>query len=211
MSIRKATGGNGLLIALSIGFLSYALWRVLAAVFDGDGDGSSASGVANRVFSVIKGCAYAALGIDAIHLALGSSGGGSSWSGRVLASAVGPALVLAVGAAVFAFACYEMYRAYSAQLSKGLRLYELGSRARAWVVGMSRFGIAARALVIGAFGVLMVRAVLDGHHMRTPRTTESIRVAGQSEPLLYLLIGAGLVAYGIYLVVLSKYRQVRVG
>src|SRR5512143_1892314 len=115
MSIRKATGGNGLLIALSIGFLSYALWRVLAAVFDGDGDGSSASGIANRVFSVIKGCAYAALGIDAIHLALGSSGGASSWSGRVLASSAGPALVLAVGLAVFAFACYEMYRAYSAQ------------------------------------------------------------------------------------------------
>jgi hypothetical protein len=36
-----------------IGFFSDALWRVLTALYDGDGSG--AGGIANRVFGVIEG------------------------------------------------------------------------------------------------------------------------------------------------------------
>lgn len=102
-----------------------------------------------------------------------------------------------------------LYRAYGAKLSQGLRLDALGATARAWVVGIARFGIGARAVVIATFGVLLLGAAVSSRLSDAPGTTESIRKAGHSEPLLYLVIGAGLFAYGLYLVVLSKYRQVR--
>jgi len=200
--------GNPVLIALIPGFFSYALWRVLAAIYDSERDGSNPSGIANRIFGVVKGALYAALGVDAIRLAFGTGAGSTAWSAKIASSAVGPAVMLIAGAGFFLFACYEMYRAYHARLSQGLRLDTISSRARSWIVAISRFGIAARSLVIGAFGWLVIRAVLSGHAARTPRPSETIRTAAQSEPALYILIGAGLIAYGAYLVVLSRYRRV---
>ena len=43
-----------------------------------------------------------------------------------------------------------------------LEIQALGSAARRWVVGTSRFGIGARAAVIAAFGVLILRAAARG-------------------------------------------------
>jgi hypothetical protein len=181
---------------------------VLAAVYDGDRDGNTPAGIASRLFAVLKGGLYAALGVDALHLALGSSRGAGSIASKLASSSAGPAIMFVIGAGVFLFACYEMYRAYHAQLSRGLRLLDMSARARSWVVGLSRFGIGARALVIGTFGWLVLRAVLSGHAARTPRTTETIHTAAHAEPLLYVLIGAGLIAYGAYLIVLSRFRRI---
>lgn len=209
VAIRRATGGTSFLIFLAAGFFSYALWRVLAAVFDGDGNGSSFSGVANRIFGVIKGAAYTALGIDALQLARGTRTGGSAWPDALASNPVGRVSMFLIAGGILAFAAFEMYRAYGAKLSQGLRLHALGATARAWVVGIARFGIGARAVVIATFGVLLLGAAVSGRVSDAPGTTESIRKAGHSEPLLYLAIGAGLFAYGLYLVVLSRYRQVR--
>jgi hypothetical protein len=200
--------GNAVLIALVPGFFSYALWRVLGAIYDGDRDGNTPSGIASRLFALLKGGLYAALGVDALRLALGGSRGSSSIASKLASSAAGPPIMFVIGAGVFLFACHEIYRAYHAQLSRGLRLHDMSARARNWVVGLSRFGIGARALVIGAFGWLVLRAVLSGHVARTPRTTETIHTAAHSEPLLYVLIGAGLIAYGAYLIVLARFRRV---
>jgi hypothetical protein len=200
--------GDAFLIALIPGFFSYALWRVLAAIYDGDGDGRTAGGIANRAFGVIKGGLYAALGMDAVRLAFGNSGGSRDWGTRLAASAAGGPIFFVIGAGLLLFACYELYRAYKAQLSKGLLLHDISSRARDWIVGISRFGIGARALVIGAFAWLTLRAVLSGNAGRTPQPSETIATAAHSQPLLYIAIGAGLIAYGAYLIVLSKYRRV---
>jgi hypothetical protein len=208
MAIRGASGGRVLLVALVAGFFSYALWRILAALFDGDRDGSSAPGIATRFFDVLKGAGYGVLGVDALRLATGSAHGRSRWVEDVFAGRFGRILMFAIGGGILAFGAYEMYRAYRAQLSEGLRLHDIGSSARKWVVGISRFGIGARALVIAAFAVLMLRAAAAGQS-RAPETTASIRTAAHSEPALYFAIGAGLMAYGIYLVVLAKYRKVR--
>jgi hypothetical protein len=200
--------GNAFLIALIPGFFSYALWRVLAAIYDADGDGNGVGGIACRGFGLIKAGLYAALGMDAVRLAFGRSNGSERWATKLASSTAGPSIMFAVGAGLFLFACYELYRAYNARLSQGLRLHHISSRARLWIVGISRFGIAARALVIGAFGWLVIRAVTSGHAARTPRPTETLHIAAQSQPLLYVLIGAGLMAYGAYLIVLSQYRTV---
>jgi hypothetical protein len=207
IEIRKQSG-SAFLMALVPGFFSYAIWRVLAAIYDGEGDGRHAAGIANRTFGVVKGALYAALGVDALHLALGASNASAAWAQRLAASSAGPPIMFLAGAAFLAFACHEMYRAYKAQLSRQLRLHMVSARTREWILGISRFGIAARALVIGAFGWLVLRAVMSGHAGRTPRPTDIIHTAAQSLPIVYLLIGAGLIAYGAYLLVLARYRTV---
>jgi uncharacterized protein DUF1206 len=87
-------------------------------------------------------------------------------------------------------------------------MHALASEARRWVVGISRFGIGARAAVIAAFGVLLIQAAARGS-ADTPAATDSIHSAAQSSTPIYFLIGAGLQAYGVYLIVLARYRRVR--
>jgi hypothetical protein len=208
LTLRRQTGGTLLLMALVPGFFSYALWRVLAAFFDGDRDGSTAAGLAGRAFGVLKGCAYAALGLDTLRLIADTPSSSDGWTRAVFSSAAGPVLMLVIGGGLCAFAVFEAYRAVTAKLSQGLQLHALASRTRQWVIGISRFGIGARAAVIAAFGVLILRGAAHGSS-KIPGATESIRTAAHSYVPLYYAIGAGLIAYGLYLIVLAKYRRVR--
>lgn len=208
LTLRRQTGGTLMLIALIPGFFSYAVWRLLAAIFDGEGDGSSVGGMANRIFGVLKGMAYAAVGLDTIHMVTRSPSSGDGWARALLASPAGSVVLVVAGIGLGAFAIFEAYRAVTAQLSQGLQLHALGSTMRRWVVGVSRFGIGARAGVIAAFAVLLLRGAAR-HSAKVPGATESIRTAAQSYQPLYVLIGAGLLAYGLYLIVLARYRRVR--
>ena len=200
-------GGPWILYALVPGFFSYALWRVLAAIYDGDRDGSQPAGLLNRTFGVVKGCAYAALGVDTARLATGNSVGDNGWMRDLFGSPAGHILMFVLGAGLFAFGCFEAYRAYGAKLSQGLRISELAASARQWIIAISRFGIGARAAVIGTFGVLILRAASRGS-AETPDAGESIRAVAQSNEAVYFVIGAGLIAYGLYLIVLARYRRV---
>ncbi len=205
--LQRQPFGTPLLIALIPGFFSYALWRVLAAFFDGDRDGRTWGGLFSRAFGVLKGLLYAALGMTAVRLAFSQGTRDLPWLRNILAGDSGPIVLFLVAAALLAFACFEMYRALHARLSQGLQLYGVGARAREWIVAVSRFGIGARGLVIGAFAVLLFRYAAAGQaHM--PAAQQSIHVLGGIHPALYVLAAAGLIAYGVYLVVLARYRRV---
>jgi len=206
--LREQPFGKPLLIALIPGFFSYALWRVLAAVFDGDRDGNSWGGLFNRAFGVLKGILYAAVGMTAVRLGFGTSTGAADSVAKVLRGDAGPIIMFIVAGALFAVAPFEIYRACQAKLSQGLQLYGTGARARDWIVGVSRFGIGARGMVIGAFAVLLFRYAAAGRP-KVPAAQQSFRVLGDIHPVLYLLAGAGIIAYGIYLIVLAHYRRVK--
>lgn len=209
MALQREPFGKPLLIALIPGFFSYALWRVLAAFYDGDGDGSSPAGLFCRAFGLLKGALYAGLGISAWRLASGQGDSGSS-AATLLDGGAGGAILFAVAAGLLAFAAFEIYRALQSRLSHGLRLHDTRAETRRWIVRVSRFGIGARALVIGAFAVLLFGAASAGR-ARLPRAEESFHVLGAVHPALYVIAGAGIVAYGVYLIVLAQYRRVETG
>lgn len=202
--------GKPLLIILIPGFFSYALWRFLAAFYDGDRDGSSPVGMFSRAFGVLKGVLYAGLGLSAWRLALGSGDDRSGWVSEVLHGSAGRPLMFAAAAALLAFAAFEFYRAMHSRLSQGLHLALTNGEARRWIVRISRFGIGARALVIAAFAFLLFRYAEAGRSS-LPAAQQSFHVLGQVHPALYIVAGSGIVAYGIYLIVLANYRRVDTG
>jgi len=192
--------GRPLLIALIPGFFSYAAWRMLAAIYDSERDGNSWSGLFARAFGVLKGILYLGLGMSAVRLAFHSSAGETGW-------VPGPMILLVVALGLFGFACFEIYRAFRAQLSQALQLYGTSATAREWIVRVSRFGIGARGLVIGAFAILLFRSAAAGR-THVPAAQQSLHFLGSVHPVFYLLGGAGIVAYGVYLFVLARYRRI---
>jgi hypothetical protein len=209
--LQRQSFGTPLLIALIPGFFSYAAWRLLAAIYDGDRDGSGAAGLFCRAVGLLKAALYAALGVSAWRLVSGgASTGSSSWSDGLLRSSAGRPLMFVVAAALIAFAGFEIARALQSRLSKGLRLYDTSAETRRWIVRVSRFGIGARALVIGSFAILLFERASSGR-TAVPRAQQSFVALGHVHPALFVVAAAGLVAYGVYLVVLARYRRVETG
>ena len=198
--IQRKSFGRPLLIALIPGFFSYAAWRILAAIYDSERCGASWSGLFERAFGVLKGILYAGLGMTAVRLAFHTSAGETHW-------VPGPTILLVVALGLLGFACSEIYRAYRAQLSQRLQLYAASPAAREWIVKISRFGIGARGLVIGAFAILLLRSAAAGRS-HVPAAQQSLHFLGSVHPIFYMLGGAGIVAYGIYLLVLARYRRI---
>lgn len=92
VTIGEQPFGGVMLGFLTIGLAAYALWRIVQAVADPEGEGYDAKGIARRIGHGGAGLAYGGLALTAGRLLLGSSGGGSSprgWTALLLSQPFG--------------------------------------------------------------------------------------------------------------------------
>ncbi|CAN5911929.1 hypothetical protein BH11MYX3_BH11MYX3_38930 [soil metagenome] len=207
--------GRPLLAVIAIGLFGYALWRIIEGFTDPEHRGRDAKGIAMRIGFVINGLIHLALAGTAASLALWSRGGGHGsqakhWTGRALEMPGGVYLVYAGAAGVLGYGIYQLYRAWKAKLDKQLRLGELSSGTRRAVIAISRFGIAARALVFGTIGVLLGRAAMHENPREAGGIRESMRELGSLGKWPFFVLAVGLGAYGIYQLIAARYRRVEV-
>ena len=214
--------GRLLLGIVAVGLLGYALWRILTAVTDAEGRGSEAKGIALRLAAAFRGLVYGALGVVAARLAArgwstgGTSGGGGGggeqaehWAARVLALQLGRWLLVAVALGIAGYAVYQLYRAFSDKVRKHLDLHELGATGAAWAVRIGRIGLAARAIVFFVIAWLLGRAGLDAQAQEAGGVSDALTTIGEpgTQSWLLVLVGVGLVAYGVYMFVQARYRR----
>jgi hypothetical protein len=224
----RATGSRGALASLAdrpfgrilmaivaAGLLGYAVWRIIEGVADAESKGSTAKGLAIRASYVARGIIHAALGVEALRLLAGSGGGDDGrqaehWTARLLAVPAGEWIVAAAGAGLVAYALHQLYSAFTARLSRQLDLASLTSEAGRWAVHISRFGIAARGVVFGIAGGLLVLAARRHDPSRAGGAGESLATIG-AQPygtILLAVTAGGLVAYGIYQLINARYRRI---
>ena len=216
-ALLEAPAGRALLIAIAVGLFGYAAWRFIEAIRDpihrGHNDAKSA---AKRVRSAGLGIIQVALGISALEIAFGhleaaNDGRATThWTARALATPGGELLLWTIAAAFFAYGLYQLYKAWAAKLSKELNLGRLSSGTRRFVIGASRFGIAARGVVFVTTGVLVGRAILH----RSPEQVKGLK-ASLIELLSlgrwpFAIVAAGLFAYGIYQMINARYRRIEI-
>src|SRR5688500_9883255 len=72
----RAPMGEAMLLVIAAGLAAYAVWRVVDAIFDGEGRGADLKGVLRRLGSALRGLAHAGLALAAFRLATGSGDGG---------------------------------------------------------------------------------------------------------------------------------------
>jgi hypothetical protein len=204
--------GRVALGVIAVGLLGYTLWRFVSATTDSEHRGDDAKGLALRAGSAGRGVAYALIALEVLRLLLrrgGGSGGGDAaaqhWTARLMEKPFGPWLVGAVGLGVVAYGAYQLYAAWDSKLSKRISLGEIDSRVRRKVVGISRFGIAARGFVFFVIGGSVVVAALKHNPSRAHGTSGALEALPQ--PML-VLVGLGLAAYGVYALVNARYRRI---
>jgi Domain of Unknown Function (DUF1206) len=209
----RAPMGEALLLVIALGLAGYAIWRVLDAITDAEGKGGDAKGLARRLGSAARGLGHGALAVAAFGLATGSSHGGGDK--RELASkavdvAGGSWLLWLAAAAVLAYACSQLYRAYAAKLGSQLDVGAASVGVGRWVIGLSRAGIAARGVVFGLVGVLLVRAAQHQNPQEAGGIRDSLRMLGEMGRWPLAVVAFGLVAYAVYELLNARYRRIRV-
>ena len=204
--------GDGLLVALGAGLLLFALWRVMQAVLNLDGE-HGWKGAGKRAGYAMSAAGYGGMALVAFQLAAGerSSGGGSHvWAARVLAQPFGAVLLGAVGIGVAVYGLVHLWHAVTAHFRKHMDLSQLGRRAQTLVTWVGRAGTAARGVVFCVAGYHLVRAAALTRPSEAKTSGGALRVLA-SGPHGDLLLGgtaAGLFLYGAFMLVQARLVRV---
>jgi hypothetical protein len=208
--------GNTVMIVLAVGLCGYSLWRILDAFLDPDRRGTSAKGLAIRAGGLMRALIYGALGIEAFRLARGlrSSGGSDAkikmWTATAMTWPLGEWLVALVGLITAGYGVSEIVEAIREKEDPKRDLSSLATGTRRLLNRISRFGVAARAMIIVALGLLLVRAALQ----HNPNEAEGVRgsileMAGAGGRWALGFIAVGLIAYAVDQALHARYRRIR--
>ena len=198
--------------AVAVGLALYAGWRFLEAFADANRVGWNRDGTPKRLAWALSGFVYAVLALDAARLAL-------QWGERtdsglppmIVASPLAPWLVTIVALGVIGYAAKEARAALAHRLSERLNLRRLTREAGPIVVEISRAGIIARAVVLAAMGIVLLRARATPQRATAGTDmSDSLRLVAAlpTGPWLLIVIAAGLMAYGVYQLVHARYRRI---
>lgn len=216
-SIGRQPLGQLILAILALGLLGYAIWRVVQAVRDPEGKGTDVRGIGTRLAYGISGLIHAGLALEAVRLATGSGQGDSSESGvdsrtaMLMEQPLGRWLVGLVGLGIMAFGGYELYRATRGKVVKRLRLGDVDADTARWIERVGRAGYLARGVVFAMIGYFLIQAA----RQFDPQKARGIGGALSSlrdeayGPWMLGLVAAGLMAYGLFALVKSRYRRIR--
>lgn len=212
-SIADSTIGRVALGLIAFGFVGYVVWSFVRAALNPENDSGG-----KRVFFVITGIIHAALAFQAGRLALdgggaqaaasGGSGGGSEWTATLMEQPFGPWLVAIVGLAVALYGLHQIWDAWRIDLDDHLALSSMGADTRTWTVRFSRFGLAARGVVLAIVGGFFVVAGLQSDPSEARGVDGALEMM-EGTPWLLGVIALGLVAYGLYNLVRARFRVIR--
>jgi uncharacterized protein DUF1206 len=213
--MHDVTFGRVALLVVAAGLIGYAVWRVVEGVVDPDRRGNDPKGLALRTSFAARGVFHAALGVSALRLAVRERPGPHSdrmrhWTAIAFGLPAGELLVWSTALGIGGYGVYQLYRAYVSKLSSQLRLGELSSGTRRWVIGVSRFGIAARGVVFCLIGFFLARAAAFQNAAEAGGVRKSLGWIAEIGRWPFVAVGLGLVAYGIYELVNARYRKIRV-
>jgi hypothetical protein len=211
--VHRGSPGRVLLLVIAVGLSGYALWRLVEAVVDPERRGTSAKAIAVRIGFVLRGLFHGALGVTAFRLALGEQRRAASdqvrrWTAQAFDLPAGELLVGIAGAWVAGYGVYQFYRASTPKMRRHLRLGELPEGLQRWVLSVSRFGIAARGVVLCLIGFFLARAAMQHDAREAGGIRESLRTLADIGQWPLLLVAFGLVAYGIYELLNARYRTI---
>ena len=209
--------GIALMWLLAAGLCGYAVWRLLDAMLDPDRHGTDFGGLVERIGNVVRGLIYGGLGLEAFRLAQGlrASGGGDAearlWTAQVLAWPLGEWLVALAGCIVGAYGVSQIVGAARHSHDDKLNVSAIPAARRGLLLKISRFGVAARAVIIVTVGVFLVRAATQSDAGEVHGVRESVLelASMDSGGLVLGAIAVGLMAYALDQALHAKYRRIR--
>jgi hypothetical protein len=217
-SIAAAPLGRIFLVAIAVGFVGYALWRFLEAMFDPDGRDRDAYRFHMRIGNALNGALHLGFAVTVARLLWTGSGGASTdATAKGVASVLlgvpyGRWLVGLVGLGVLGFAGYQIFQAFVAKFRENARLRRMTMAQKRWYTVLGRIGFATRGVVYGSIGLFLLSAAhdADAGEARGLDTVLDDLATRPFGPWLLGLTALGLVAYGLFLLAEAYLHRVAV-
>ena len=203
--------GTVLMVAICIGLLFYGFWRWMEAIFDPANYGNDCKAIAKRTAYAIQGTIYVVLGfgelVSVIQDDSGSGGNGNStWTQDLMDKPFGRWLVGFIGGVLVALGLYFLKKAWTMDFMDALNLSSVSSSTQTWIARIGRGGYFAKSVssvLLGAF--VIAAAVRHGQQQQTMITFLLDQPYGSA---LVALVGTCIFFYGIFCLVIAKYRKV---
>lgn len=213
-SIGSQPFGKAMLVLLALGLTGYALWKLVQGIMDPDEKGSDIGGIVRRV--AYGGSALIHLGIafGALEELFGVEGQSTTldqWTAYAMSyqPPLGQILVGLVGLGVLVVGLYQFYAGVSGRFRQEIETYNMSEAAR-WALLTGRVGTVARAIVIllaGSFVVLAAWQSDPGETRGLGGALETL-VRQPFGPYLLGIVAAGLITYGVFMLVVARYRDI---
>lgn len=208
VTILAAWHGRAALWILAAGLVAFVLFR-------------SAQCVRTRRSFARIGYAVGAMGglalaVTAVRVLLQLRAGGDAAAlreagARLVAHAWGRGALEIGGGIAVAVGLLEALRAAIGKLPADFAAAIVARGRKRWTTSLARVGVLAHGAVVAVAGYSAFRAGLEGNPRGLSGTTAALRSIRHAEygPVLFALAAAGLVAYGLSLLVLSAHRLKR--
>jgi hypothetical protein len=206
--LRDMPAGTALLIVTAVGLFAYGVFRLFSAFLDLDGKGNEWKGLAERAGQFFSGMAHILLGYTAYTYTeqLGHSGGGDSRSQQaaqtILDLPLGSFLLGVIGLYFFATAASQAIKAVKASFMR-----EIEPQAPSFTCTLGRIGHAARAVVFAAIGWSIIKAAWFEDESQARAIGGALASLRQNDAL-YLAVAFGLMVFGLFSLILARYRIV---
>jgi hypothetical protein len=215
-AIEEQPFGKVALVTVAFGLIGYVVWRLLQGIADPDEKGSKLKGVLIRIGYCGSGLVYAGLALTAAKVLIDAGDTDSStekqqdWVSRLLTMSYGRWLVGLAGACVLGFGLYQIYKGLSAKFRKRLKLGEMSKSKKFWATLSGRIGYAARGIVFCIIGSFLIQSALQYDPSQAKGLDAVLQSLSQWPfgPWAMGTVAAGLIAYGFYMLVESRYRRI---
>jgi hypothetical protein len=201
-----------LLVLLAIGFACYSLWRLAQAVFDRGDMGNSLGGLGRRAIQLGQSFLYALLTVAAVRVLLGSRSGSSpkGAAAGILGWPGGVAIVAAIGVALAIVAAVNVYWGLSRRFMESLDQRVLEPAAKRLLELVGTIGFVALGFVLGVVAWFMLKAAIDYNAGKVVSLGGAMSRLASATYGTWLLaaVAAGLLAYGVFGLLQSRYHRV---
>lgn len=204
-AIEGFPAGTAILWLMVVGLFGYSLFRFASPAFDIENNGSDATGWATRIGHAGSGIGHLALAWSAYQFAA-SGGGGSGGGAQAAASGVlgmdfGGTVLGILGLIFFGVALYQFKKGISGDFMN--RISAGAPDSTRWLGGI---GYSARGIIYGVIGWSLVQAGFLSQGASEVRTLGDALADLAGQGIIFTLTAAGLLIFGIFSLILARYR-----
>ncbi len=155
------------------------------------------------------------IALTAFQLVWGSGGGGGgakTWTADLMAEPLGQVVVGVLGAAIVIVGVIQLKTAYDKSFLEQLDTARMDSRMRTVTERMGQIGHAARGVVFPIIGIALLTAAIQHDASEAKGLGEALHTIASNPygQVLLILVAAGFLAYGAYMIATAKYKRIRI-
>jgi hypothetical protein len=194
--------GEVLVWAIAIGMFLLVIWRVLEVFVGHQEKDEGADRMKARAVSGLKAGLYAAVGVSALSVALGSgkSGGGTKWTQTVMDWPAGQWIVAAVGLAVIIYGANHVRKGFTESYAKHLDAEgKSGQSGKAYLL-FGKIGYIGKGIAIAIVGGLILYGGISEDASKSGNLDQALHkvLTYPFGVVLLVVMAAGIICYGLF-------------